>query len=246
MTSLGLMMGSISHGIKGLLTGLDSGMYLLSRGFVEENDEQIKEGWEVVQFVVERIKKVVLDILYYAKERELQIEVIPILPFLEEIAATVLPKTQGRAIDLKTVFDSALGDMEIDPAAIRSGLANILDNAVEACMEDSSKESHRILFSVHQEAAHILIEIEDDGIGMDKVTLDRLFTLFFSSKGRRGTGLGLFIANQTVKEHGGTIRVESEPGKGSRFLLRLPKQLPESMKTTSDVSPGDKEILYCA
>ncbi|MCK5203272.1 MAG: response regulator, partial [Desulfobacterales bacterium] len=69
LSSLGLMIGSISHGIKGLLTGLDGGMYLLDSGFAKENQERIKEGWEVVQLMVDRIRKMIQDILFYAKER---------------------------------------------------------------------------------------------------------------------------------------------------------------------------------
>ncbi len=62
LSSLGLMIGSISHGIKGLLTGLDGGMYLLDSGFAKEDRDQIKEGWEIVKLMTERIRKMILDI----------------------------------------------------------------------------------------------------------------------------------------------------------------------------------------
>jgi hypothetical protein len=69
----GLMIGSVSHGIKGLLTGLDGGMYLLDSGFKKENQQQIREGWDTVRFMVGRIRGMVLDILYYAKEKDLKV-----------------------------------------------------------------------------------------------------------------------------------------------------------------------------
>ncbi|MGB5424577.1 MAG: response regulator, partial [Desulfobacterales bacterium] len=81
LSSLGLMIGSISHGIKGLLTGLDGGMYLVESGFSKENQDQIKEGWETVKLMVDRIRKMVLDILYYAKERDLRWERVDPLSF---------------------------------------------------------------------------------------------------------------------------------------------------------------------
>ena len=65
-------------------------------------------------------------------------------------------------------------------------------------------------------------EIEDNGIGMDRETREKLFSLFFSSKGVSGTGLGLFISNKIADKHGGGIEVDSEPGRGSRFTVRLP------------------------
>ena len=92
LSSLGLMIGSISHGIKGLLTGLDGGMYLLDSGFAKENREQIKEGWEVVKLMTERIRKMILDILFYAKERDLKWERVDALSFADEVAAVIESK----------------------------------------------------------------------------------------------------------------------------------------------------------
>jgi signal transduction histidine kinase len=68
----------------------------------------------------------------------------------------------------------------------------------------------------------MVIEVEDNGIGMDRETREKIFSLFFSSKGIKGTGLGLFISNKIVDKHGGTIDVESAVGKGTRFLVRVP------------------------
>ena len=68
----------------------------------------------------------------------------------------------------------------------------------------------------------MVFEVEDNGIGMDRETREKIFSLFFSSKGIKGTGLGLFISNKIVDKHGGYIEVESEPGRGTRFLVRLP------------------------
>ncbi len=68
----------------------------------------------------------------------------------------------------------------------------------------------------------MVFEIEDNGIGMDQETREKVFSLFFSSKGIQGTGLGLFISNKIVDKHGGTIQVDSQPGRGTRFLIRMP------------------------
>ncbi len=68
----------------------------------------------------------------------------------------------------------------------------------------------------------MIFEVEDNGIGMDQETREKIFSLFFSSKGIKGTGLGLFISNKIVDKHGGDIEVESEPGRGTRFMVRLP------------------------
>jgi signal transduction histidine kinase len=76
----------------------------------------------------------------------------------------------------------------------------------------------------------VVFEIADDGIGMRPEIRDRIFDLFYSSKGQAGTGLGLFIARQVIQQHGGRIEVESAPGQGTRFRVRLPRVLPDSEK----------------
>jgi signal transduction histidine kinase len=78
-------------------------------------------------------------------------------------------------------------------------------------------------------APWMVLEIEDNGIGMDRGTRDRAFSLFFSSKGLKGTGLGLFISNKIVDKHGGEITVDSEPGHGTRFVIRLPLEAKPSV-----------------
>ena len=233
LSSLGLMIGSISHGIKGLLTGLDGGMYLVESGFTKDNQEQIREGWETVKLMVERIRKMVLNILFYAKERDLNWERVNVLRFIEELTSVVRPKIESAGIEFTCSVDETLGEIEIDPGFVHSALVNILENAIDACARDQSKVEHRIDLEVRQQSDHIVFEVCDDGIGMDAETVSKLFTPFFSSKGRGGTGLGLFISNKIIQQHDGEIRVTSTPGHGSRFTIDIPKNPPEGSSTPS-------------
>jgi signal transduction histidine kinase len=230
LSSLGLMIGSISHGIKGLLTGLDGGMYLVESGFSKENQDQIKEGWETVKLMVDRIRKMVLDILYYAKERDLRWERVDPLSFAEDLAATFAPKVKNQDIEFVQEFDETVDEFEIDAGYIHSALTNVLENAVDACTKDAGKTYHKIVFGVRQDSTHVIFAVFDNGIGMDADTVAKLFTPFFSSKGRRGTGLGLFISHKIVRQHCGEILVKSTPGQGTLFTIKIPKTLPESLK----------------
>ena len=230
LSHLGLLIGSISHSIKGLLTGLDGGMYLVESGFAKENQDQIKEGWQTVQLTVGRIRNMVLDILYYAKERDLKWEKVDVLSFVEDVALTVMPKARSHDVGFIRDFDRSVGEFEVDPGVCRSALINILENAVEACLEDKTEEDHHVVFGVSQDQNHIVFNIRDNGIGMSEETKAKLFDLFFSSKGTRGTGLGLFISDKIIRQHGGRIEVESEPGQGSTFRVILPKVPPEEAR----------------
>ena len=234
LSALGLMIGSISHGIKGLLTGLDGGMYEVESGFSRADEERVREGWSVVKMMVERIRKMILDILYYAKERDLNWETVDALRLAEEIVSVMEPKIRQQGIDFRREFDPAVKAIEVDPGCVHSALINILENAVDACMRDTDKGDHRIVFSVGQDTDWIRFSVVDNGVGMDPETVEKIFNLFFTCKGRRGTGLGLFISNRIVVQHGGEIQVPSRAGKGSTFTVRLPKIPPESVKSSAD------------
>ena len=236
LSSLGLMIGSISHGIKGLLTGLDGGMYLVDSGFSKQNRDQIKEGWETVKLMVERIRKMVLDILFYAKKRGLKWERVDPLSFAEDLAAIFAHKIENQNISFVKEFDETVGDFEIDAGHIHSALTNILENAVDACTKDAAKTDHNIVFGVRQDASHVIFAVCDNGIGMDPDTVAKLFTPFFSSKGRHGTGLGLFISHKIVRQHGGEILVKSTTGQGTLFTIKIPKSQPEACKNPAVTS----------
>jgi len=226
LSSLGLMIGSISHGIKGLLTGLDGGMYLLDSGFTKEDRDQVKEGWEIVKLIIERIRKMILDILFCAKERKLRLERINIRNFVEEIVKEIEPKFKSQKIKFVNDFGADLGEFEVDVTYVHSALLNIIENAADACLRDKTKKSHKIIFGAGQNEDKIVFEIIDNGIGMDDDTQEKIFTPFFSSKGTKGTGLGLFIANTIIKQHGGEINVKSKVGQGTLFQIKIPTKAP--------------------
>jgi PAS domain S-box-containing protein len=222
LASIGLLVGSISHGIKGLLTGLDGGMYLVNSGFEKDQPQRVKQGWSMVERNVERIRSMVLDILYYAKDRELEVAAIDAAALVAELREIIYKKASDLDIDLTVDVAPDAGTFDGDPKAIRATVLNLLENSLEACRSDRKKSSHHLKFVVRRSEPWMIFDVEDNGIGMDRETREKIFSLFFSSKGVKGTGLGLFIANKIVDKHGGSIKVESEPGRGARFLVRLP------------------------
>ena len=111
---------------------------------------------------------------------------------------------------------------------MQAALVNFVENAIDACTYDRSKQDHKVTFDAFELSAdRICFIITDNGMGMDQETKEKMFTLFFTSKGSQGTGLGLFIANRVIRQHGGTINVESELKKGSKFHICLPRTTPD-------------------
>ena len=197
--------------------------------------------WKFVKLTVERIRKMVLDILYYAKERNLNWENVDILNFAGEVAMALESKIFSGNIEFIRDFDASAGKFEIDSGCIHSALINILENAVDACIRDKSKEKHQIIFKVTSDEKNIIFEVCDNGTGMDMETREKLFTLFFSTKGTKGTGLGLFISNKIIQQHGGSIKVSSLPGQGSKFIINIPKIIPEFLLNNIDPEPSKQE-----
>jgi PAS domain S-box-containing protein len=231
LASIGLLVGSISHGIKGLLTGLDGGIYMVNTGFAKGKPERVEKGWEMVQRNVERIRSMVLDILYYAKDRELAVEDVDLAALVSEFREGLEKKASDADTTFEVDITADAGLLPGDPQAIRAMLLNLLENSLDACRMDKDKDSHAIRLGIRRDPEMMVIEVEDNGMGMDQETREKIFSLFFSSKGIKGTGLGLFISNKIVDKHGGSIGVDSEPGRGTRFEVRLPLVASPSIKS---------------
>jgi C4-dicarboxylate-specific signal transduction histidine kinase len=224
LESLGMMIGSMSHGVKGMLTALDGGIYQLESGIRRKNEARINKAFTVVQEMSERIKKMVLEILYYAKSREVNAEKISIKKFADNIIETVQPIADKKDVKFIANIPDNLNEFEVDLHWFQAALVNILENSIDACEGDDCQSEYTVKFSVSENKNNMIaFHIEDNGMGMDQETQDKMFTLFFSSKGSKGTGLGLFISNHVVTEHGGRIDVQSELGKGTTFTVFVPR-----------------------
>ena len=232
LTQLGLLIGSVSHSLKGLLNGLSGGMYLVNTGFTKGDDARVKKGWATVERNVARVKSMVSDILYYAKDRVPSWEDVS----AAEVASDVIGMMESRARDLSVelVLEAreGAGEFDGDPQAVRALLANLMENSLDACRLHQDREGHTVTLRVGGDPEKVLFEVEDDGIGMDQETLDKAFTLFFSTKGT-GTGLGLFISDKIARAHGGEIELLSKPGEGTKFAVSLSREKPSQEELAS-------------
>ena len=171
----------------------------------------------------------VLEILYYAKSRELRYESILVDQLTRRVIEPIEPLADKNGVRFEVEIEPDLGSIEMDANWVPAALINFLENAVDACTYDRNKTEHVVSFKVFRsDSDKICFIIEDNGMGMDRETQEKMFTLFFTSKGSQGTGLGLFIANRVIQQHGGSIRVESQPQAGTRFQICLPQHRPES------------------
>lgn len=231
---LGQSIAALSHDIKNVLEGLQGGAYVVDEALKDQDQELMKKGWSVVKKNIGEISRLVQNILYSSKKRKPTYEAIALDPLFMGTVGVFYEKAQSIDCRLRAQVNPNLSVVHLDPGATRRMLINLISNALEACSRDKGKVSHTIaLRADYFDPLHFMIEVEDDGIGMDDSTCEKIFTQFFSTKGTDGTGLGLMMVHDIVKEHGGRIEVLSAPGKGSTFRIIFPLQQPKSLLPSS-------------
>ena len=222
LAALGLHISSISHGIKGLLTGLDGGEYLITSGIGKEDTEMVADGWEIVKEKITMVRKMVLDILYHSKNRALEKADEDIFDFIQEITTTLDTKMKKHGIVLDLDIPRPGTIIQMDKVALMPAFIAIIENAIDACAAIKEMREPKIKIKVLLEKERVVFTIRDNGVGLDRTFQKEIFSLFYSDKGKKGTGLGLFIAKRAVKQHKGIIEVDSQPGKYTMFTITLP------------------------
>jgi signal transduction histidine kinase len=184
-----------------------------------------------------KIYDLVMDMLSYSKEREPAIEETS----LNQVVADVLELLAGRAkemnLKLETRIDPDLPVVQVDPEGLHRALLNVIGNAFDA-VEERKNPMVAVVTKRDPEEDWVRVLVVDNGTGIPPDKVQDIFKPFVSTKGARGTGLGLAVSRKILREHGGDILVQSTPGKGSTFILRLPIKSPlavEPMGTTSEL-----------
>jgi signal transduction histidine kinase len=223
LASLGQLVGGIAHSIKNVLEGLRGGVYVTNLGFRDNSQEDIRTGWEMVERNVGRLSAMIMDMLYCAKDRSPRRLPVSLPAVAKEVIALLMPRTKDFSIKLEAQIAQEIPTLPAEPRDIHSLISNLISNAMDACITDQNEQKdYRVVLRVFRQSDQAMIEVEDNGAGMDQETQSKLFTMFFSTKGTFGTGLGLLVAHKVATEHGGTISVRSTPGEGSTFTVRLP------------------------
>jgi histidine kinase len=223
---VGQTVAGLAHGIKNILTGLEGGVFVLETALEDKDDQLLQRGWKMVQNNIGRISVLVKDLLSYSKERAPQYEQTDPNHLAEEVCALFDVKAHEKSIVIKRDFDPDVGKMFaifLDQRGIHACLSNLVANAMDACEIDTKDVEHVITVTTSQdEEGSLILRVSDNGAGMSEETKRKIFASFYSTKGSRGTGLGLMVTNKIVLEHGGEISFDSKEGMGTTFTMLLP------------------------
>ena len=227
LVTLGQSIALLSHSIKNILEGLQGGAYVVDEGFKDEDLKLAKKGWKIVSKNIYDVTDIVQNVLYSSKNRPLKYDTASPSLLAQDAMALFRDKAAAFNIRLKEQANPDVPDARLDTGSVRRMLNNLIWNALEACINDKQKKKHIVSVKTDvYDDGHFMIEIADNGVGMDQSTQFNIFEEFFSTKGSGGTGLGLAVVEKVINKHGGRIEVESRPAKGTKFTIIFPNKSP--------------------
>ncbi len=217
---VGQTVASLSHSVRNIIQGLRGGADVVEMGLRKESMKVINGGWNIVSRNLDRIFALTMNMLAYSKQRKPELEVSNLNTVIEEAVDLVQKQYDRKEIALLTDLDAGLPPLSIDSAGIHQAVLNLLNNALDACETEKGAVTVRSQYVENPELARVTIT--DNGTGISAETRKVLFEPFHSTKGLRGTGLGLVVTKKIIDEHEGSIRIQSKPGRGTTFTIDLP------------------------
>ncbi len=248
MEAVGRLAGGVAHDFNNLLTAIlgYSGLLLAQEGL----PEPVVEAMSEIHKAGERASSLTRQLLAFSRKQVLLPEILDLNAIVRDMEK-MLRRVIGENIALITSLDPALGAVRADPGQIEQVILNLVVNSRDAMPGGGSVTIETRGFDVDESfvrlhpgirvGSHALVSIRDTGLGMDSETLLHLFEPFFTTKEKgKGTGLGLATVYGIVKQSGGYVGVESEPGRGAEFRVFLPVAEGETAETAerSGTTPG--------
>jgi signal transduction histidine kinase len=221
LAAVGQTIANLSHHVKNILQGLKGGGYMVHEGLKRNELEPIRAGWEICEKTHNRIESLVLDMLTMSKEREPKRESTNLVLLIQD--ALSIAQAPAKDADVQLVWNPPADPQTacVDPEGIHRAVLNLILNAIDATSGRPDAKVSIVLLCTRDSTR---IEIEDNGVGIPQSQLQTIFSLFESTKGNRGTGLGLPVSQKIIREHGGDISVSSVVDQGTTFTIRLPSE----------------------
>jgi two-component system NtrC family sensor kinase len=254
LAAMGQTIATLSHHVKNILQGIRGGSYLIEAGLKRDDTDAVRKGWGIVDRNQDRISNLVMDMLTFSKEREPEL----VKADLNETVRDVVELMQTRAGEMDVLLgqhlDESIPEARFDQDGMHRAILNLVTNAIDAtAVASKNNENHEqepepngneseahqgkvFVSTAYDDLDGWTVDVVDNGPGVAEEDREKIFSMFESRKGMRGTGLGLPVSAKIMREHGGVIEVrDGEHGTGICFRLKLPPGSPP----TSDLSAFD-------
>lgn len=223
--AVGETVAGIAHGIKNVLMGLEGGVYVVNSGLRHGDGERFAKGWSMLQENITRISSFVKEFLDFAKGRKTTVAMVDPNVLARQVYELFRYSAAQSKIKLGLQLQKDIAPAPLDADGIHTCLANLVSNAIDACLMSEGERKFVVTLATKEEDARLIYEVADNGRGIDYEISRKIFTSFFSTKGsNKGTGLGLLTTKKIVYQHGGKVSFESKEQEGSVFRIELPRQ----------------------
>lgn len=224
LSSLHLLVGTLAHSLRGHLTGVDGGLYLVLSGRSRGDDARLEKGLAMLQRNLEKIRHAVIHILYYARDREPVREPVSPEALAGELAEAVAKWQKPSGVRFEWQVAPGSGPVEADRKAIFSALLNVLAYAFEAAPasgQPGALEAAPVRLRMCRTSDEMLLTVEAPGKSLDAETREKILSPYLLAK-MEDTTLGLFVANKIFVAHGGVLEIDSPSGSATTFRGRVP------------------------
>lgn len=222
LAATGETVAYLSHYIKNVLQGIQSGADLVDLGLENTSMENIGQGWHIVQRNLDRVLELTTNMLAFSKQREPNLQHTNFNKLVTDAVSLVHKKAEEKGVVVLSDLEEPFPPVPVDADGIHQVTLNVISNAVDAAPEGAGVVNVSTRFNNEQGIADMIVS--DNGPGIEYDQIEELFEPFTSTKGQAGTGLGLAVARKIVREHHGRIVVDSKTGEGTTFRIRLPVQ----------------------
>lgn len=227
LAAMGETVASLSHSIKNILQGLRGGADAVELSLHKKDLKLAEEGWPILARNLDRIYALTLNMLMWAKPRTLEIDLISLPELLKEVAELIQPQADRKKAMLTLDLDEHMPPIPADASAMHQALMNVVTNAVEAVPNRGGAIRVSTRFDAERHEARILIS--DNGPGVPSDVRETIFEPFMTTKGQRGTGLGLAVTRNILHQHGGRVELDDvHPAMHAPSIVRNPGLAPAS------------------
>ncbi|MCE9606505.1 MAG: FHA domain-containing protein [Planctomycetia bacterium] len=260
LAAVGQAIATLSHHVKNILQGIRSGSYLIKEGISNHDERMVSKGWEFVEKNQDRISHMVMDMLTFSKEREPEMQPADFNKVVGEVVELMEGRAKERNVQLHYEPAAFMPNLTFDAEGLHRAVLNVVSNAIDASDPRHRPDPVEDIHATHIESAEpaeptpgivvvrtafepgeslVWVSVEDNGGGIPLEEQEHIFSLFISTKGSRGTGLGLPVSMKIMKEHGGRITLVSQPGQGATFTLEMPAVLVDMTRNLDDPPLGE-------
>lgn len=220
LAAIGETTAALSHSIKNILQALRGGADVVEMGLRRTDLAQAGKGWHIVSKNLDKIFNLTMNLLAYSRPRLPKLEMMNPNRIIGECLELIAPTASARGVMAVDDSEKDVPAIPVDPDGLHQVLMNLLTNALDATPQQEGLIRIGCRYSPEDKAVYI--EVNDNGPGIAPSMKPHLFQIFHSTKGNRGTGLGLAVAKKIVDEHQGQITAASKPGEGTTFTVKLP------------------------